>query len=157
MREAVADILGVRQAERLEQPDGALFGFGACRPAVQKGCFDNLLHQAMRRVEGGSRRLRDVAHLVSAQLAQALLAAFQYVAAIQDDLAAGDAYTTAPVAHRGQADGRFASAGFTDQAKHLAPFKGERHIVHDDDVLRRLSGRINRRLDAQIADVEQEV
>ena len=40
--------------------------------AVQQRRLDHLVHQPVRRVEGGGRRLRDVADLAAAQLAQAL-------------------------------------------------------------------------------------
>ena len=157
VREALADMFRIGQAELLEQRDGALFRFRAAALAVQQRRLDDLVHQPVGGIEGRRSRLRDVADFLAAQLAEALLAALQDIAAVEDDLAAGDPDAAAAIAHRRKADGRFAGAGLADQAEHLAAFQGQRDVVNEHDVLRRLAGRIDARLDAQIADVEQEL
>ena len=85
-------VSGFGRLELLEQRErsGALLGLGPRRGAVQKRRLDHLVHQRVRGIEGRRRRLRDIADLAAAQLAQTALAAFQDVAAVEDDLAAGD-------------------------------------------------------------------
>ena len=75
VREALADGFRVGQAELLEQRHRALLGLGAVADAVLQRGLDHLVHQPVRRVEGGRRRLRDVADLAAAQLAETVLAA----------------------------------------------------------------------------------
>ena len=70
VREALADVFRVGKAELLEQGDGALFGFGPLRRAVQQRRLDHLVHQPVRRIEGRRRRLRDIADFAAAQLAR---------------------------------------------------------------------------------------
>ncbi len=119
------------------------------------GRLDDLVHQPVGRVKGGSGRLGDVADLLAAQLAQAGLAALQYVAAVDHHLAAGDLNAAAAVAHARQADGRLAGARFADQAEHPALLQRQRHVVHDNNLARILARRIDGRLDPQIVDIEQ--
>ena len=71
VREALADVFGVRQAELLEQRHGAFLGLGAGGDAVLQRGLDHLVHQPVRRIEGSRGRLRDVADLAAAQLAEA--------------------------------------------------------------------------------------
>jgi hypothetical protein len=63
VREALAEVFGVRQAELLEQLDGALLGVRTAHGAVQQRSLDDLVHQAVGGVEGRRRRLRDVTDL----------------------------------------------------------------------------------------------
>jgi hypothetical protein len=135
--------------------DSALLGLGARAFPVADSRFHDLVHQLVRRVEGCGRRLRDVADFAAAQLAYAVLAVLQDVASVEDDLAAGDADAAAAIAHRGQADGGLAGAGFADQSQHLSPFKGQRDIIDDDDIARLFAWGKDARLDAEIADLEQ--
>ena len=111
---------GIGQAKLPEQGDGALFGFGAFGVAVFERRLDHLVHQPVGRVEGRRRRLRDITHLVAAQFAEAADAALHDVAAVEEDLAAGDFHAAAAKTHGGKADGGFAGAGFADKPEYLA-------------------------------------
>jgi len=124
---------------------------------VVQGGLDHLLHQLFRGVEGRCRRLRDIGHFLAAQTAQRRAGGPPDLAAVQHDLAAGQADAAAPVGQRGQTDGRFARARFPDQPHHLAAFEAERHIVDDHRVARLFPGGVNRRLDAQVADVQKRI
>ena len=157
VRVAAPDRLWIGQAELAEQFDGAPLGLLAGRGAVPQRRLDDLVHQAVRRVEGGSRRLRDIADLAAAQLAQPRHAALEDVAAVEDDLATGDLHAAAAITHRRQADGRLAGAGLADEAEHLALVELERDAVDDRHLARIFSRGIDRRLDLQVPDVEQEL
>ena len=157
VRIALADRVGIGQRQLPEQRPRPFLRFGARRHAMQQRGLDHLVHQLVRGVEGGRRRLRDVAHLAAAHGAHAALAELQEVAAVEEHLASGDAHPAAPVGHRRQADGRFAGARFADQAEYLARLEAQRDVVHQRDRLRRFARRIDLGLDLEVADVEQEV
>ena len=82
--------------------------------------FANLLHQRMGGIERGGGALGDVGDLRSAQRAPFIRADRSDILAAEDDVAADDVAATAGVAHRGEADRRFARAGFADEANDLA-------------------------------------
>ena len=155
MRIAATEGFGVGQAEPGEQVDGATSGLFLAGDAVGKCGLGDLFHQLLGRVEGGGGGLRDIGDFLAAQPAQAARAALEDVAAVQPDLAPGDADAAAAIAHGGKADGGLARAGFADQAQHLALFQREGHVIDDGDVAGGFAGGIDRRLDAKVADVEE--
>ena len=104
-----------------------------------------------RRVEGGRRRLRDVGDALAADAAHARFGQRQDVDAVERHLAAADAAAAAAIGEGGEADGRLAGAGFADQAEHAALLQREGDAVDDDDVARGLAGRMDGRLDLEVA------
>ena len=72
-------------------------------------------------------------HVCDAQTAQILGAVREQVDTVKFDAAARDAAAVAAVTHRGQPDGGFASAGFTNQAEHLAHFEIQIDTMHNLD------------------------
>ena len=157
VRIAVADGVGVRQAQTVKQADRARLGLGPAHDAVVQGGFDHLLHQLFGRVEGGGGGLRNVGHFAPAQGPQARGSFFQDVTAIDQQLASGQAYATATVGHGGQADGGFAGAAFADQPEYAALFKAEGHAFDNGDVTRRLTRRVGRRLDFQVCHFQKHI
>ena len=152
---ALAETLRIRQAKLAKEHDGALFRLCPAGQAMQERRFDHLLHQLLGRVEGCRGGLGDIGHLMPAQAAQPPGADLEDIAAIDHDLAPGDAHATAPIGHGRQADCGLPGAAFADQAKDLALLHRDRDAVDDGDVLRLFARRIDGRLDLQVADVEQ--
>ena len=79
----------------------------------------------------------------------------QDVDAVEQHLAADDAAAAAAIGQGGEADRRLAGAGLADQAEHAALRQREGDAVDDGDIARRLAGRMDRRLDLEVADVEE--
>ena len=155
MREALAKILRVGQAELSEQADSALLSFSALGDTVFQRSLDDLIHQAVRGVEGGRSRLRYIADLVTTQPAEALDASLQDIAAVQYDLAARDPDAASSIAHGRQADGGFARAGLADEPEHLAALELQRNAIDNGDLVRRGARRIDRGLDLEVAHFKQ--
>ena len=104
--------------------------------------------------EGGSG-LADVCYLGPAQPADVTDARLQDVAPVDLNRAARQFHTAAPIGHGGKADRGFARAGFPDQTQYLAGGQIEIHTMHDLDVARFFSRRINRCADFQATDSEK--
>ena len=155
MRIAVAEMVGVGQAKRGEKAARAGLGLGAGHEAVQQRGLDHLVHQPVRRVEGGGGRLRDIADAAAAQLADAAPVQRQDVLTVDHHLTARDAHAAAPIGQCGKADGGLARAGFADQAKDAAPGQVEADALDDLDFARRLVRRKDAGRDAQVAHLQK--
>ena len=80
------------------------------------------------------------------------LAQLGQVDAVEDDRAGGDPAAGPGIAHGGEADGRFAGAGFADQPQHLAA--PHREVDALDDLLPDVVGLP---LDPEAPDLQQQV
>ena len=109
-----------------------------------------LVDQPLRRVERSRRALRHIGDAQAAQFAQSFGGALAQVQAVEMNRAAGDPATVAGIPHGGEAQGRLARAGFTDQAQHLAPGQGQVDALHQ-----RMPGIVVVPFDMQVADLQQ--
>src|SRR5208337_3603600 len=112
---------------------GARFG-RAHDPMANRG-FANLLHERMGGIERRGGALSDIGDLRPAQRAPFIRADRSDILAAKDNVAADDVAATARVAHRGEADRRFARAGFTNEANDLAApqLHGDAHAANVED------------------------
>ena len=99
--------------------------------------------------------MRHIGDLGPAQAAYAAQANVQDVPPVDPDLAAGDLDAATAIGHRGQTDGRFAGAGFPDQPQDFARLQIEGHAMHDFDVMRAFTGRVDGGANLQIADFQK--
>ena len=152
MRIARPDRLRARQIELLEQADRFRARLRRRQYAMPHRSLADLLHQRMRGIERGRRALGDIGDLRAAQLAALVRADGADVRVAEDDVAADDMAVAAGVAHRGEADGRLAGAGFADEADHLAAPQLQRHVV---DQNRPVAG-VRAHRDAHAANVEDD-
>ena len=120
-----------RDTHDLQHLLGALLGGGvALVVAVQPHHLGDLVADALHRVQGRHRVLKDHRDVVAADLAHLVLRQLQHILAFQVDLAARNA-----AAHVGQdaqdgfGNGGLAGAGLAHQAQGLAPLQMQRHAV----------------------------
>ncbi len=114
--------------------------------------FADLLHERVGGVEGRGGALSDVGDLRPAQRAPLLGADRSYILAAEDDVAAHNVAAAARVAHRGEADRRFARAGFADEADDLAAPQLQGDIVDQN----RTFAEIRAHGDAHAANIEDD-
>ncbi len=157
VRIAAAERLGRRKPEHAEKLEGAAMRRSARHQAVPDRRLDDLVPDPARRIEGGGGRLRHVGDAVAANIADVGPAELQDVDPVEMHLATDDAAAAAPIGERREADRRLASAGFADQAEHAPLAEREGDAVDDGHVPRGLAGRVDRRLDLEVADVEDEI
>ena len=131
MRIALADVLGIRQRQLLEQLQRPRLGFPTRQDAMDQRAFDDLLHQPPRRIEGRRRALGDVGHGAATQPAQARGVQLQHLGVADADRAAGQSAAGAGIAEQRQGDGGLARAGFSDQRQHLALGQVEADVLDD--------------------------
>src|SRR5262249_25696472 len=99
--------------------------------AVADGSLDALIDELVRGVERGGGRLRHIGDARAPELAPFLLADLEQVHAVEPHRAGADAAARSRIAHRRQADGRLACAGFTDQPQHLTAPERQVDAFHD--------------------------
>ena len=115
-----ADNLRVRESKAAIQLFSVRLCFGPWLYAVLHRGFGELVDQPVRGVEGCSRALRDISDAGTAQFASLFLGGCVQIDAFEGDCAAGNPAAGPGETHGGDTDGRFAGAGFADQAQHLA-------------------------------------
>ena len=150
VRITLADAFRIRQAQHPVELHCLGFGLGAFHPAIDHGGLHMLVDQPLRRVERGRRALRHIGDAQATQFAQGLGGTLAQVQAVEMNRAAGDPATVAGIPHGGEAQGRLARAGFTDQAQHLAPGQGQVDALHQ-----RMPGIVVVPFDMQVADLQQ--
>ena len=94
-------------------------------------CLAELVDQAVRRVEGSSRALRDIGDPRTAELPLLRFWRPHQVDAVEDDRAAGKPAAVAGEAHGSEPDRRLAGTRLADQAHHLALVQGQIDPVDD--------------------------
>ncbi len=114
--------------------------------------FADLLDQRVRGIERGRGTLRDIGDLRPAQRAPLIRADRSDILAAEDDVAADDVAAAARVAHGGEADRRFAGAGFADQPQHLAAPQLQGDVVDQHRTL----AEVGAHGDAHAANVEDD-
>src|SRR6185312_14876982 len=118
-----------RNADLDEQPLGLVARGGRRDALMRQDRLDQLVADAVERIEAGQRVLEDHADALAAQ--QPHLRARQVVdtLAAESDLAAGDAARRLQQADDRRSGDRLAGAGFADHAEHLAGRDVEGEIV----------------------------
>jgi hypothetical protein len=135
MRITFAEMLRIRQAKHGKKLYRAFLGVGALHQPVPDRGFDNLIDQAMGGIEGSRCGLRHIGDMAAAHCLHVLARQRQNVAAIERHCAAGNLQAAARVPERCKADGRFACAGFADEAEHTTFGKGQVDLVDDNAVV----------------------
>ncbi len=152
MRIARSDRLRARQIELLEQANRLCARLRWRQYAMPDRRLTDLLHQCMRWVERGRRALGDVGDLRSAQRAPFIQTDGADVCIAENYVAPDDMAVAPGVSHRGEADGRFAGAGFADEADHLPAAELQGHVIDQH----RSFARVGAHGDAHAANVEDD-
>ncbi len=150
MRIAPSDTFRLRQSKLFKQYNRARLGLGLGEFPMSDRSFRNLFQYLLCRVEARSRRLAHIGNFPTTQGAQIALGGFQDVAPIDPDFAARQLNAAAPIRHAGEANGRLASAGLSNQAQHFSFLQIKRNTVHNLDIMRLFSGRIDCRPDLEV-------
>ena len=128
---AQTDLARVGKPQRLVEAHRVLARLAGLHHVVPQRALDRLVDQAVRRVEGCRRRLGHVGHARAPEPALLGLWHRPEIHPVEGDAPAYDPAARPREAHRGEAQGRFASPALADQAQHLAAPEREVHAVDD--------------------------
>ena len=124
MRVPVPDVFGVRQQQVFIYFNGVLGRLGKTHQPVFDRRLGILFYQPVGRIEGSRGTLGNIGDTPAADGFFYLGSCPDQFGAVKNDRSRSNPATLAGVAHGGHPDGRFAGAGFPDQAQNFTALKG---------------------------------